>query len=88
MPNGLVLECHLNIGQMNTILFFMYWSKNTGIRLGLQSNNSAYFFIGSYTNSSRSGEFEFLTNSEAGSSYSPNLAVMQMKKEKYFEKEK
>ena len=28
-----------------------------GIRLGLKSNNSAYFFKGSYTNKSRSGKF-------------------------------
>ena len=41
------------------------------MRLGLESNNSTYFFIGSYTNNSRSREF--LTNSKAGSSYSPNL---------------
>ena len=33
--------------------------------------NSDYFFIGSYTNNLQSGEF--LTNSKAGSSYSPNL---------------
>ena len=36
---------------------------NTGIRLGLKLNNSAYFFLG-----------EFLMNSEAGSSYSPKFA--------------
>ena len=36
-----------------------------------ESNDSAYFFIGSYTNNSRSGKF--LTNSKAGSSYSQNL---------------
>ena len=41
------------------------------IWLGHKSNNLAYFFIGSYTNNSRSGEL--LTNSEAGSSYSPDL---------------
>ena len=35
------------------------------------NSNSAYFFIGSYTNNSRSGEF--LTNSKAGSSYSPKF---------------
>ena len=41
------------------------------IRLGLKSNNSAYFFIGSYTNNSRS--CEFLLKSEARSSYWPKL---------------
>ena len=27
MPNGLVLECHLNTGQMDVILLFKYWSS-------------------------------------------------------------
>ena len=38
-----------------------------------ESSNLDYFFIGSYTNNSRSGEF--LTNSEARSSYSPKFAL-------------
>ena len=43
---------------------FLLDSGKKGVRLGNELNYSAYFFIGSYTNNSRSGKF--LTNSEAG----------------------
>ena len=45
--------------------------QNIGIQLEVESNNSGSFFIGSYTNIFRSREF--LSNSEARSSYLPNL---------------
>ena len=43
-------------------------------KLGSSASVLINFFIGSYTNNSRSGAF--LTNSEAGSSYMPNLDFM------------
>ena len=46
---------------------------NTGIQLGFESNNSGSFLVGSYMNNSRIGDF--FSNSEAGSSYLPNLAT-------------
>ena len=45
------------------------------IQLGLKLNNLGSFSIGSYTNNSRIGDY--FSNSEAGSSYLPNLAVLK-----------
>ena len=55
----------------STRLVIIIIVQNIGIRLEVESNNSGSFFIGSYTNIFRSGKF--LLNSEARSSYSPNL---------------
>ena len=55
----------------STRLVIVVIDQNIGIRLKVEPNNSGSFFIGSYTNIFRSGAF--LSNSEARSSYSPNL---------------
>ena len=56
----------------STQLVIVIIVQNIGIQLEVEVNNSGSFFIGSYTNIFQSGEF--LSNSEARSSYSPNLA--------------
>ena len=60
----------------STRLLFTIFVQTIAIQLGLESSNSDYFFIGSYTNNSRSGEF--LSNSEARSSYSPKFVCLQL----------
>ena len=69
--SGCTIPALLVLSSFFSLLYNMSFLSTSGIQLGLESNNSTYFFIGSYTNNSRSGEF--LMNSQAGSSYSPNL---------------
>ena len=73
------LRIHTSMHKYASCVFMQKYTifvLNTVIRLGLESNNSAYFFIGSYTNNSRIGKF--LMNSEAGSNYSPNLGIFMI----------
>ena len=55
----------------STRLIIVIIVQNISIRLEVEANSSGSFFIGSYMNIFRSGEF--LLNSKARLSFSPNL---------------
>ena len=57
-------------------------NANIGIRHEVEANNSGSFFIDSYTNIFRSGEF--LSNSKARSSYSPKFGQIKWDTTEYF----